>query len=123
MAPPSLTTLTILLGFSAAFWCLDPLESIHTGKIQTSQQSPAARLAAAALPPAVLATFGLTLLLLITHVRALGRANVAGGRLLGRLDKATLTATVTALIAGAVLRLVADGHLGGADDVGWLDMQ
>ncbi|CAN6202185.1 unnamed protein product [Urochloa humidicola] len=115
---PSLTTLIILLGFASAFRCLDPLESICTGKIQATQ-SPVARLAADAFLPAVLATFGLTLLLLVDHVRALGRANAAGGRAPSRLAKATLAVTVaTTLLAGTVLRLV-----GGADDVGWLDTQ
>ena len=116
------TKLTILLGFTAAFWCLEALELASNSKIQASP-SPAARLAAGVFLPAVPATFGLTLLLLVAHVRALGRGNAAVARLPACLAKATLAATVTALLAGAVLRLVADGHLGGSDDVGWLNTQ
>ena len=114
------TKLTILLGFTAAFSCLEVLES--ASKIQ-APRSPAARLAAGVFLPAVLATFGLTLLLRVAHVRALGRGNAAVARLPACLAKATLAATMTALLAGTVLRLVADGHLSGADDVGWLNTQ
>ena len=118
MASP--TTLTVLLGFAAVFFCLGHLEA--AAKIWTSQGALASA-AAGALLPAVLAAFGLTLLLLVAHVRALGRGNAAVARLPACLAKATLAATVTALLAGAVLRLVAGGHLGGADNVGWLNTQ
>ncbi|CAN6221774.1 unnamed protein product [Urochloa humidicola] len=116
------TTLTIVLGFWAVFWCL------QAGEIQKPppQQGRVAGLAAAAFLPALVTTFGLTLLLLFEHVRLLGgRASAAtagepGRRFVGRLQKATLASTMVIFIAGVVLRLVADGHLGGADDIGWL---
>ncbi|KAG0513318.1 hypothetical protein BDA96_10G091300 [Sorghum bicolor] len=129
----SQTTLTILFAYAAAFWCLDALS--EAGKTQTSRSATASipRLAAAALLPAVLATFGLTSLLLFAHVRALGGANAAAGaaaaaaaarrrHFLDRLANATLAATAAALLAGAALRLGAHGYLGGADDIGigWL---
>ncbi|CAN6172913.1 unnamed protein product [Urochloa humidicola] len=116
------TTLTIVLGFWAVFWCL------QAGEIQKppQQQGRVAGLAAAAFLPALVTTFGLTLLLLFEHVRllGLGRASVAavgepGRRFVGRLQKATLASTMVIFIAGVVLRLVADRHLGG-DDIGWL---
>ncbi|CAL5044013.1 unnamed protein product [Urochloa decumbens] len=100
MASP--TALTILLGFAAAFFCLQPLEAAT--KIKASQ-SGLARVAASVLLPAVPITFGLTLILLVRHVRALARVNAAG---LGCLAKATLAATTVALLAGAVVGLVAD---------------
>ncbi|CAN6208357.1 unnamed protein product [Urochloa humidicola] len=105
MASP--TALTILLGFAAAFFCLQPLEA--AAKIKTSQ-SGLAWVAASALLPAVLITFGLTLLLLVSHVRELSRANAAaaGAAGLNRLAKATLAATAAALLAGAVMGLTAD---------------
>jgi hypothetical protein len=109
MASP--TALTILVSFAAVFFfCLEPLEA--AAKIQSQASASAfARAAAGALLPTVLATFGLILLLLVAHVRALGRANAAaaGAYGLGRLAKATLAAaTATALLAGAVVGLVAD---------------
>ena len=70
----STTTLTVLLGFAAVFFCLGHLEA--AAKIWTSQGALASA-AAGALLPAVLAAFGLTLLLLVAHVRALGRADAA----------------------------------------------
>ena len=70
----STTTLTVLLGFAAVFFCLGHLEA--AAKIWTSQGALASA-AAGALLPAVLAAFGLTLLLLVAHVRALGRAAAA----------------------------------------------
>jgi len=109
MASP--TTLTVLLGFAAVFFCLEHLEA--AAKIRTSQGA-LARTAAGALLPAVLAAFGLTLLLLVAHVRALGRADAAaagagaGAAGLGRLGIAALAATSAALLAGAVVGLVAD---------------
>ncbi|CAL5044012.1 unnamed protein product [Urochloa decumbens] len=118
------TALTILLGFWVVFWCL---QAGH-GEIQNQpqQQGDAAGVAAAAFLPALVTTFGLTLLLLFAHVRALGHANAAAGgepgrRFVGRLEKAALASTMVAFLAGLVLRLAADGHLlGGADDIGWL---
>ncbi|CAN6202184.1 unnamed protein product [Urochloa humidicola] len=117
------TALTILLGFGVVFWCL------QSGEIQNhpQQQDRVAGLAVAAFLPALVATFGLTLLLLFAHVRALSRANAAaagepGRRFVGRLEKVVLASTMVAFLAGLVLllRLVADGHLlGGADDIGW----
>ncbi|CAN6214683.1 unnamed protein product [Urochloa humidicola] len=105
MASP--TALTILLGFAAAFFCLQHLEA--AAKIKTSP-SGLARVAASALLPSVLITFGLTLLLLVTHVREFTRANAtaAGAAGLNRLAKATLAATAAALLAGAVTGFVAD---------------
>ena len=107
MASP--TTLAILLGFAADFFCLEHLEAAT--KIRTSQGA-LARAAAGALLPAVLAAFALTLLLLVAHVRALGRADAAaagaGAAGLGRLGIAALAATSAALLAGAVVGLVAD---------------
>ena len=107
MASP--TTLTVLLGFAAVFFCLQHLEA--AAKIWTSQGALASA-AAGALLPAVLAAFGLTLLLLVAHVRALGRADAAaagaGAAGLGRLGIAALAATSAALLAGAVVGLVAD---------------
>jgi hypothetical protein len=107
MASP--TTLTILLGFAAVFFCLGPLEA--AAKIRTSQGA-LARAAAGALLPAVLAAFALTLLLLVAHVRALGRAGAAaagaGAPGLDRLANAALAAASAALLAGAVVGLVAD---------------
>lgn len=101
----SLITLTILLGFATVFSCLEPLQ-VAT-KIQASpSQSGFARFAAGALLPAVSTTFGLTLLLLFAHMRALSRG--AGGAGLHRLAKATLAAASVALIAGGVMSLVAD---------------
>lgn len=118
-------TLTILFGYAAVFWCLDALS--EAAKIQTPWSSFVPRLAAGALLPSVLTTFGLTSLLLFAHVRVLGGANAGGAaaaawrlRLLDRLANGTLAATAAALLAGAVLRLGADGYLGGADDIGWL---
>ncbi|CAL5051623.1 unnamed protein product [Urochloa decumbens] len=102
MASP--TALTIILGFAAAFFCLQHLEAAT--KIKTSQ-SVLARVAASALLPSVLIAFGLTLLLLVTHVRELSRANAAAAGL-NRLAKATLTATAAVLLAGAVTGFVAD---------------
>ena len=105
----SATTLTILLGFATVFFCLEHLEA--AAKIRTSQGALAGA-AAGALLPAVLAAFGLTLLLLVAHVRALGRADAAaagaGAAGLGRLGIAALAATSAALLAGAVVGLVAD---------------
>ena len=107
MASP--TTLTVLLGFAAVFFCLQHLEA--AAKIRTSQGALASA-AAGALLPAVLAAFGLTLLLLVAHVRALGRAAAAaagaGAPGLGRLGIAALAATSVALVAGAVVGLVVD---------------
>ncbi|TKW19674.1 hypothetical protein SEVIR_4G035802v4 [Setaria viridis] len=108
MASP--TTLTILLGFAAVFVCIEPLETAAKIQFQTSA-SAFARAAASALLPAVLATIGLTLLLLVAHVRALSRANpaAAGAAELDRLAKATLAAATTAaLLGGAVMGFVAD---------------
>ncbi|CAN6164723.1 unnamed protein product [Urochloa humidicola] len=102
MASP--TALTIILCFAAAFFCLQHLEA--AAKIKTSQGG-LARVAASALLPSVLITFGLTLLLLVTHVRELSRMNAAAAGL-NRLAKATLAATAAALIAGAVMGFVAD---------------
>ncbi|XP_062233370.1 uncharacterized protein LOC133930684 [Phragmites australis] len=115
------TTLTVIFGFAAVFCCLQLLEA--TTKFQTSQ-SLFARLAAGAFLSVVLTTFTLTPLLLFAYVRALGRANAPRGsedHFLGRLARATLLTAMAALVAGAVLRLVAGGFLGGADDVGWLN--
>ena len=107
----STTTLTVLLGFAAVFFCLGHLEA--AAKIWTSQGALASA-AAGALLPAVLAAFGLTLLLLVAHVRALSRADAAaagagaGAAGLGRLGIAALAATSAALVAGAVVGVVAD---------------
>ncbi|KAF8726467.1 hypothetical protein HU200_019653 [Digitaria exilis] len=109
MDSPSPITLAILLGFFAVFFCLEHLQA--AAKIQTSHsQSGLARFVASALLPAVLSTFGLTLLLLVVHVRALSRAGVpgAGGAGLDRLAKVTLAAASVALIAGGVMGFVAD---------------
>jgi hypothetical protein len=123
----SQTTLTIIFAYAAAFWCLDALS--EAGKTQTPRSDGFFPwLATGALLPAVLATFGLTSLLLFAHVRALGGANAVAGaaaaaqgrRFLDRLANAALAATAAALLAGAVLRLGTDGDLGGADDIGWL---
>ncbi|KAF8697922.1 hypothetical protein HU200_035419 [Digitaria exilis] len=107
MDSPSPITLAILFGFFAVFFCLEHLQD--AAKIQTSRTG-LARFAASALLPSVLSTFGLTLLLLVVHVRALSRAGVpgAGGAGLDRLAKATLAAASLALIAGGVMGFVAD---------------
>ncbi|WVZ82107.1 hypothetical protein U9M48_029409 [Paspalum notatum var. saurae] len=119
----SVTALTILLGFFAAFCNLDLLDQA------TAPHTPhgggvLAGVATSAFAPAVLVTFGLTILLLVAHLRALAGANAggddgAGGPfLVRRLTKATVLAAVAALLASSVLRLAAGGYLGGADDVG-----
>jgi len=118
-------TLTIVFGYAAVFWCLDALS--EAAKIQTPRSAFVPRLAAGALLPAVLTTFGFTSLLLFAHVRALGGANAATGaaaaarrrRFLDRLANAALAATAAALLAGAVLWLGTDGDLGGA----WLSTE
>jgi hypothetical protein len=76
---------TILFGFAAVFCCLEHLEEATT-KIQ-AEQSGSAWLAAAAFVAAVVTTFGLTLLLLFSYIRALD----AGRRFLflGCLAKST----------------------------------
>ncbi|KAK3131866.1 hypothetical protein QOZ80_6AG0512580 [Eleusine coracana subsp. coracana] len=110
----------ILFGFAAVFSCLQLLEA--TTKTHASH-SRFAWLMEVAFVLAILTAFGLTLLLLFSHVRALC-ANAAGGDdgrrfVLKRLAKATLLMAMTTLLAGAVVQLVASGFLG-ADDVGWV---
>ncbi|KAJ1258459.1 hypothetical protein BS78_10G076700 [Paspalum vaginatum] len=119
----SRATLTIVFGYAAAFWCLQLLREAEK-KAQTPQASTFPR---RTLLPAVVATFGLTSLLLCAHVRALGhRADAAAAAgaarrrlvVVNRLASATLGATTVALLLGAVLllRLVADG-------AGWVDTE
>lgn len=99
---------TILFGFAAVFSCLEVLEAIT--KIQDSRSLFATRLMAVAFVPAIVATFGLTLLLLVSYIRAL-RTNAAAGhadrRFLEPLAKATLVMATAALLAGVILQLVA----------------
>jgi hypothetical protein len=89
---------TILFGFAAVFCCLELLEEATT-KIQ-AEQSGSARLAAAAFVAAVVTTFGLTLLLLFSYIRALD----AGRRFLfmGRLAESTRLAATACLLTGPV---------------------
>jgi hypothetical protein len=102
---------TILFGFAAVFCCLEHLEEATT-KIQ-AEQSGSARLAAAAFVAAVVTTFGLTLLLLFSYIRALD----AGRRFLflGCLAKSTRLAATASLLTGPAVQLLVSGYLAVAD--------
>jgi hypothetical protein len=136
----SFIAFVVLFGFNAVLCCLQLLGSgADTMTMTTAQASQsgglAARLAAAALLPAVLATLTLTPLLAFAHVyvRELVRANKAGNDggagavarlVVAGLARATLLAATAALLAGAVVQLGADGHLDrGRGDVARLNIK
>lgn len=114
----SRAALTVLFAFYVVFCCLDLLPEA-SAMARTSQSGLLPRLAAAALVPAVVATLALAPLLLYAHVRALGRGEAVGARLVvARLATATLLLAVAALLLAAAVV-----SLGGADDVGWLNVE
>lgn len=121
----SRAALTVFFAFYVVFCicCFDVLPEPAAMAPRTTQSGRLlARLATAALVPAVVATLALAPLLLYAHVRALGRrggAEAAGARLVvARLATATLLLAVAALLLAAAVV-----SLGGADDVGWLNVE